>query len=107
MDLFVEFLQKLWVRIMGRDTNQTRSLAKERLRLVLVHDRVDISPQCMDAIREEMLKVASKYMEINEQETEISLLADNSSISLVANMPVIRIKRAAKSEIANKYSLAE
>ncbi len=81
------------------------SVASERLRSVLVHDRVDVSPQCMDAIRSDMIKVISNYMDIDEQEMQIDLATTNSSVSLIANIPVHRVKRAAKAMAGNKFGL--
>ncbi len=103
MSSFMNMLQKMF----GRDEQSSRSVAKERLRLVLVHDRVDVSPQCMEAIRDDMIKVISNYMEINERDMEINLEATNSSVALVANIPVQRVKRQSKLNTANKFGLVK
>ena len=71
----------------------SKDVAKERLRLVLVHDRVNVSPQYMEAIKDDMIRVISNYMDINEREMEINLTNHNSSVALIANIPVNRMKR--------------
>jgi len=73
-------------------------VAKERLRLVLVHDRASISPAMLNKLKEELIKVISKYMEIDEAALEVSLCQDERDVALVANIPVMKMKR----DYANK-----
>jgi cell division topological specificity factor len=87
----LEFIQKFF----GKETACSKNIAKERLRLVLVHDRANVSPQFMEVLKDDMIKVISNYMEINEQEMEVNLTNTNSSVALVANIPVNRMKRGA------------
>ncbi|HWR41194.1 MAG TPA: cell division topological specificity factor MinE [Patescibacteria group bacterium] len=83
----------LIMKLFGKEPAGSKSVAKERLRLVLVHDRVDVSPQLMEVLKEDMIKVISNYMEINEQQMEVNLTSNRSSVALVANIPVNRMKR--------------
>lgn len=85
----LEIIQKLF----GKGNANSKEIAKERLRLVLVHDRVNVSPQFMEVIKDDMIKVISNYMDINEKEMEINLTSSKSSVALVANIPVNRMKR--------------
>jgi cell division topological specificity factor len=71
-------------------------VAKERLRLVLVHDRTDISPQLMQDLKSDLIKVISNYMEIDEAALEVSLDSNENQIALVANIPVKGMKRSGK-----------
>ena len=80
-------------KIFGRENSTSKDIAKERLRLVLVHDRASVSPQIMEAMRDDLIKVISKYMEINEHDMEFSLTSDKSAVALIANIPVQRMKR--------------
>jgi len=78
-------------RFFGRDEAETsKSMAKERLRLVLVHDRLDISEQVMDSLRVELLAVIGKYFGIDEQALEVSLCRESAGMALVANIPIRR-----------------
>ena len=86
-------------RIFGKEPHGSKDIAKERLRFVLVHDRVDTSPQFMEVLKDDMIKVISNYMEINEKEMEVSLSTSKSSVALVANIPINRMKR----NIANNH----
>lgn len=84
-----DLIQKLF----GKEPQGSKNIAKERLRFVLVHDRVNVSPQYMEAIKDDMIKVISNYMDINETEMEINLTRSNTQVALVANIPVNRMKR--------------
>lgn len=80
-------------RLFGKDASGSKDIAKERLRLVLVHDRVNMSPQVMEVLKEDMIQVISNYMEINERDMEVTLTQTKSSVALVASIPVNRMKR--------------
>jgi cell division topological specificity factor len=79
-------------KMFGRDIRPSKDIARERLSLVLIHDRASVSPQLMEILKDDMIKVISKYMDINDKEMEISLTQDQSSVALVANIPVARMK---------------
>ena len=83
----------LIMKLFGKESSGSKNIAKERLRLVLVHDRVNVSPQFMEMIKDDMIKVISNYMDINEREMEVNLTTSKSSVALVANIPVNRMKR--------------
>lgn len=86
----LEFLQ----RFFGKDSlKSSKSVAQERLRLVLMHDRLDLSPQLLEELRSDLMNVIKDYMEIDENKMEISLERDKKCVALVANIPVIRLKR--------------
>ena len=88
MDLFKWF---------NRSTS-SKDIAKERLKLVLIHDRANVSPQFLEMIKGELIKVISDYMEIDETGLEIKLtrtkreIDDSTVPALVANIPIKRMK---------------
>lgn len=84
----------LIAKVFGRDT-ASADIAKERLRLVLVHDRTNVSPQFLEALKEELIAVISRYMEIEEDSMDVTLQSGEHQVALVANIPVRRMKRAA------------
>jgi len=87
-------LLDLIAKVFGRD-NASADIAKERLRLVLVHDRTNVSPQFLEALKEELIAVISRYMEIEEDHMDVTLQSGEHQVALVANIPVRRMKRAA------------
>lgn len=85
----------LFRHLRGREPEGSKEAAKERLRLVLVHDRADVSPHLMEMLKEDMLEVISKYMEIDEDGFEVRLEHFDSSVALRADIPVRKLKRVA------------
>ncbi|MBI4772435.1 MAG: cell division topological specificity factor MinE [Chloroflexi bacterium] len=75
--------------LLGQGNRASASTAKERLRLVLIHDRADISPAVIDALKDEIIAVISRHVDINRDEVEISLSLDNRESRLVANIPLL------------------
>lgn len=88
MDLFKMFSK----------SDSSKDIAKERLKLVLIHDRANVSPQFLEMIKGELIQVISDYMEIDEKGLEVKLTRtrreyDNSTVpALVANIPIKRMK---------------
>jgi len=83
-----EFLSKLFGGFEG-----SKNRAKERLRLVLVHDRASLSPGLVEALKEELIEVITKYMEIDEEGLEVNFDKSDDSVALIANIPVKSVKR--------------
>ena len=87
------------MKIFGKK-EETGKIARDRLKVVLIHDRANISPEVMDNLKNDIMdnlkndiiKVISNYMEINQQDMDISLANDDDSVALVANIPVSRMK---------------
>ena len=74
-------------------TNKTSRIAKDRLQIVLMHDRSDISPEMMENLRRDIIAVIKNYVEIDESRIELDLEKENSSVALVANIPVMTVRR--------------
>ena len=66
------------------------STARERLQLVLAHDRSDLSAELLDQMRKEILDVVAKYVEIDVDEGAVSLETEDRMTALVANLPIKR-----------------
>lgn len=85
------------LKVFSNKTTTPKDVAKDRLKLILIHDRGDIDPETIDKIRMEILQVLSKYIEIEADDVEIALNRAGSNEegngpALVANIP-IKIKR--------------
>jgi cell division topological specificity factor len=67
--------------------------AKERLQLVLVHDRTDLSPAQLEALKDDLLKAISNYIDIDPEAVRIGLERDGRSQRLVADIPLRSVSR--------------
>ncbi|MDX9917455.1 MAG: cell division topological specificity factor MinE [Gudongella sp.] len=87
-----------FLRMFTRKQEKSKNVAKERLKLVLVHDRADLSPRFLEMIKTDIVKVISQYAEIDEQEIDIKMTkmkreGNGSPVSaLVANIPIVKVK---------------
>lgn len=63
-------------------------VAKERLQLVLIHDRNDIAPEKLEALKVDMVILLKKYLEIDEMGIRMELERRNKSVALVADIPL-------------------
>lgn len=84
----MSFLQ----RLINREKSSARD-AKERLKLVLVHDRADISPGRLEDMKDDVIEVISRYVEIDRGRVQISLTKDRTSQRLVADIPLTSPRR--------------
>ena len=76
-------------RLFGRSQPTSRELAKDRLQLVVVQDRVKMSPDVMNRMKDELIQVISKYVEIEEDGINISLTKNGRQSRLTADIPVV------------------
>ncbi|SMB92173.1 cell division topological specificity factor MinE [Desulfonispora thiosulfatigenes DSM 11270] len=80
--------------LLGKDSSAgSKNVAKERLKLVLVHDRATISPSLLKDLKEDLIRVISNYMEIDQKALEVDLNNEENEVALIANIPIIRMKR--------------
>jgi cell division topological specificity factor len=73
--------------ILGRDRRSARH-AKERLKLVLIHDRTDLSPGTLDVLKDELIEVISRYVEIDPGAVRIEMEHDGREQRLLADIPL-------------------
>jgi cell division topological specificity factor len=69
-------------------TPSSREVAKERLQLVLVHDRTQISPVLMETLKDEIIAVISKHVSIDREAVDISFTQNRRESRLQANIPL-------------------
>ncbi len=67
--------------------------AKERLKFVLVHDRADISMQTMEKMKNDIIAVISKYIDIDPREVVINISHEGRGQKLTADIPIKAKKR--------------
>ena len=66
-------------------------IARERMQVVLIHDRLDLTPNIMDNIKNDILSVLSRYMEIDSDTIQVEVTKEDDCIALVSNVQVKRV----------------
>lgn len=84
-------------KFFGKDEGTSKDLAKERLKLVLVHDRTNCSENFLEMVKGDLINVISDYMEIEEDGLDIKITKtrrndDKVMPALVANIPIKKMK---------------
>ena len=78
-------------RLTGRERSAKR--AKDRLKLVLIHDRAELTPTQLEALKDELIEVISRYLPIRQDQVRITLSAEGREQRLIADIP-LQSKRA-------------
>jgi len=84
-------------KFLGRRQQTSSDIAKERLQLVLVHDRINISPGTLDKMKDELITVISRYVEIDANGVEVTFTQSRRESRLVADIPVVGLARRSAS----------
>jgi len=66
----------------------SKERAKNRLKLVLSHDRASISPGVLQMIKKDILTVIKKYVEVDGRRMQVSIVEDAKTVELTANIPI-------------------
>ena len=79
------------IQILTR-ADKSKDIAKSRLKLILVQDRLSISEEVMQSLQSEVTKLLSKYFTLNTDEVEMDLAREDNALALVANIPILGMK---------------
>ena len=78
----------------GMDDADSKDIAKDRLRLVLVHDRSMLPPETLDALRNDLIEVVSRYFEVDHGTLSMDVQRTRESWALMVNLPLRRARSA-------------
>ena len=96
------FFKKLNKKTEQIESKTNKDEAKERLHLVLMQDRANVSADFLDMMRQEIIDVIKKYIDVDEKEIDVRLTNKQNSDgttgapALYANIPIISIKNDKK-----------
>lgn len=76
-----------------RGEEQSKDVAKNRLHLILVQDRSGVDPELLKELRGDLIATISKYFDIDQSALEVEIQREEETVALVANIPIIKMKR--------------
>ena len=92
--------------LFSRNKTKSSSVAKDRLKLVLIYDRAGTSSNnaMIEMMKRDILKVIQEYIEIDEEDFELDIKNSNiggegTTSEIVANIPIKRVKKMSR----NRY----
>ena len=86
----------------AKDDDKTKNAAKERLHLVLMQDRANVSADFLELMKQEIIDVIKKYIDVDEKEIDVRLTNKQNTDgtvgapALYANIPIVSIKSEAR-----------
>lgn len=72
-------------RLTGRKSAKS---AKERLQMVLIHDRTDLTPAVLESLKEELLAVIARHLDIDASAMRVEVENEGRSQRLIADIPL-------------------
>lgn len=73
--------------------SKSATTAKERLQLVLIHDRTDLPSGVMEALRDELIDVISRHIDVDRDQVDIQIAQDGRKQRLVAEIPLKNVSQ--------------
>lgn len=79
-------------------------VANERLQLIIAHDRADISRETLETLKDDIISVISKRVEIDRDNVQVTVSNTSQGSRLVANIPLLRKRLPVKAPSAGAAS---
>jgi cell division topological specificity factor len=83
----IEFLRRLF----GHQGSS--ATAKERLRLVLMTDHLELAPEMIEQMKRELVEVISRHVEVDRDHIDVTFERQDRTLALLANIPIISVNR--------------
>ena len=82
-----------WMKQITGNKKQSASAAKERLKLVLIHDRTELTPDELEKMKNELLVVISRHVEIDAKAVRITMNQEGREQRLTADIPLLTSRK--------------
>lgn len=98
----IEIFNELYKKVLGffqpheEKESASKDLACNRLKLVLMQDRTNLTPQLLERMRGELIDLFSKYVEMDKEALELNFAQEGDSMALMLSIPVLRAKEEAE-----------
>ncbi len=69
------------------------AMAKERLRLVLLSDHLSLAPDVVEALKNDLIEVISRYCEVDAANCDVTFERQDKQIAMLANIPILGMQR--------------
>jgi cell division topological specificity factor len=83
----IEFLKRLF----GHQGSS--ATAKERLRLVLMTDHLELAPEMIEAMKRDLVDLISRYVEVDRDRIEVTFERQDRTLAMLANVPILSVNR--------------
>ncbi|HEY4433616.1 MAG TPA: cell division topological specificity factor MinE [Candidatus Cybelea sp.] len=83
----IEFLRRLFGQ------SGSSATAKERLRLVLMTDHLELAPEMIEKLKADLVDVISRHVEVDRDRIEVNFERQDTALALLANIPIISVNR--------------
>lgn len=93
-DIFANLYNKVvsFFHQTDNETSNAKDVACNRLKLVLMQDRTNLTPAIMDRMRKELIELLSKYVELDKELLDLNFEHEDNQMALMLSIPVIRAK---------------
>lgn len=108
-NIFAEIYNKI-LGLFGQNVQkeESKNTAVNRLRLVLMQDRTNLTPEILHRMRSELIEILSKYVELDKEALELNFEQEGEQMALMLSIPVVRAKDEAEiAEILKKEDEAK
>ena len=78
-------------RLFGQQSSS--ATAKERLRLVLMTDHLELAPEMIESMKRDLVDVISRYVEVDRDKIEVNFEQQDKALAMLANIPIISVNR--------------
>ena len=85
-------MRSLLDKFLGKDNKTAKTTARDRLQVVIMHDRAALPAPLLEQMRRDIMAVVSRYVEVDEDALDVNLERDEETVALVANIPIRRVK---------------
>lgn len=108
-DIFTDFYNTIlgFFRQTEKKEENAKDVACNRLRVVLMQDRTNLTPELLQRMRQELIDLLSKYVEMDKDALELNFEQEGNQMALMLSIPVLRAKEESEIEEAEEKEACE